>query len=112
MSGATALLLVLLGQAATSVPPASNADFPRYDRAAWDLQRAGLTAKPSKRSNCCLPRGVPTKRSVYCAALSIGIPAYCRRSRPGASITRLSSPASSQTTWHAGQVSMTMLPGP
>jgi hypothetical protein len=37
---------------------------------------------------------------------------YRRRSRPGASIARWSSPASSQTTWHAGQVSMTMLPGP
>ena len=60
MSGVTALLLVLLGQAATSVPPGSNADFPRYDRAAWDLQRAGLLAKAAERSLRRAPDAVET----------------------------------------------------
>ena len=59
MPGATVLLIALLAQVA-SRPPAANADFPPYDRAAWALQRTGLTVKAAERSLRRAPDSVET----------------------------------------------------
>ena len=60
MPGVTGALLALLAQAAASSPPASNPDFPRYDRAAWALQRQGLAAHAAERSLRRAPDAVET----------------------------------------------------
>jgi tetratricopeptide (TPR) repeat protein len=67
MPGVTGVLLALLAQAAASSPPASNPDFPRYDRAAWDLQRVGLTAKAAERSLRTAPDAVDTLERLLAA---------------------------------------------
>src|SRR5215207_1846289 len=60
MPGLTVVLVAVLAQAAIPAPPSSNADFPRYDRAAWELQRTGLIAKAAERSLRQAPDAIAT----------------------------------------------------